>query len=152
MEVPWACHGCAIEVPLKCRWSANIQQPTAKDIDLPLLTPSLQNALFNYLGGKNDPPPLIKWVITGQYKAYILQPQVSTTPGSGCFATSQKCILADIAMLSVKILGRKYFPRIFFFRKWSYKISRIDISLSFYVPDNCLWSFSSQLLAHYCAI
>ena len=44
----------------------------------------VQNRAFNNLGEKNENP-----VITGQYKEYILQPEVSTTPGSGCFTMAQ---------------------------------------------------------------
>ena len=52
----------AFEVPLKCRWSANRQQPTATAVDLPLLTPPLSTVgwskitSFNHLGKEVDPP------------------------------------------------------------------------------------------------
>ena len=61
MEVPWKCPGSAIEVPLKCCWSANSQKPTATATYLPLLTPPLstvgwsKTACFNNIVKKPDP-------------------------------------------------------------------------------------------------
>ena len=54
--------GSGVDVPLKCHWSANRQQPTATAIDLPLLTPPLstvgwsKTTSFNHLGKEVDPP------------------------------------------------------------------------------------------------
>ena len=65
---PWQPMRCSLvsvlRLPLKCRWSANSQQPTPTATDLPLLAP-----------------------------------EVSTTPGSGRFATSHTYIQTDIATL-----------------------------------------------------
>ena len=41
MEVPWKSRWSAVEVPLKCLWSANSQQPTATSTHLPKLNPPL---------------------------------------------------------------------------------------------------------------
>ena len=48
---------------------------------------------------KTDPPSSENCVITVQYQQYIFWPEVSMTPGSGCFATSRTYIQTDIATL-----------------------------------------------------
>ena len=46
-----------------------------------------KTARFNNLGEKTN--ALFYCVIAGQYKEYVLRPEVSPTPGSGCFVMAQ---------------------------------------------------------------
>ena len=55
---------------------------------------------LNNLGKKSTHFFCENCVITGQYQEYILRPEVSTTPGSRCFATSLTYIQTDIARLN----------------------------------------------------
>ena len=87
MEVPQKWHLSDTKVPLNCNSHSNRPAPA----NFPTIHSRLvQNHAFIQSWGKKPTPLFFEnCVITGQYQEFILQPEESTTPGSGCFATSQ---------------------------------------------------------------
>ena len=85
MEVPLKCHVSGNEVPWKCRWSdievsLKCKQPTANSHSH---RPSLGNSPNIHSRSKTPCLNILSLFI-------VLWPEVFTTPGSGCFAMTQK--------------------------------------------------------------
>ena len=116
----------AVEVLLKCRWSA-VEVSTAAPTHLPLLTPSLskvgwsKTVIFMNLE-KKDPKvkkesPFFYSVITEQLLEYILWPEVSSTPGSnifhgeGTYFQQHTDKHRNLCWINGFWVGRMHFPR-----------------------------------------
>ena len=97
MELRWKYNWTDIEVPLKCHWSGNNQQPTATATYLTVLTPPLSRVTvgwskterFNNLRRKTVHTLFLKIVSSRPILEYFFWPEVSTTPWRGFFAMAQ---------------------------------------------------------------